>query len=72
MDAKRQKYKLLTKVKIHRQRKGLTACRENCGLCDLEKFYIISRPEQANLNQRIELTTPFRYRKKTLTPQQMS
>ena len=28
---------------------------KNCGLCDLEKFYIISRPELASLNQRNEL-----------------
>ena len=35
----------------------------NCGLCDLEKFYIISRPELANLNQRNELATSCRHRK---------
>ena len=26
---------------------------KNCGLCDLEKFYIISRPELASLNQLV-------------------
>ena len=38
---------------------------KNCGLCDLEKFYIISRPELASLNQRNELATSCRHRKKT-------
>ena len=33
---------------------------KNCGLCDLEKFYIISRPELASLNQRNELATSCR------------
>ena len=39
---------------------------KNCGLCDLEKFYIISRPELASLNQRNELATSCRHRKKHL------
>ena len=65
MDTKRQKHKLLTKVENHRRRKGLSALRENCGLCDLEKFYIISIPELASLNQRNELATSCRHRKKT-------
>ena len=37
-----------------------------CGLSDLEKFYIISRPELASLNQRNELATSCRHRKKHL------
>ena len=60
MDAKRQKL-LLTKVENHRQRKGLSALRDNCSLCDLEKFYIISRSELASLNQRNELATTHRH-----------
>ena len=39
---------------------------KNCGLCDLEKFYIISRRELASLNQRNELATSCRHRKKHL------
>ena len=39
---------------------------KTCGLCDLEKFYIISRPELASLNQRNELATSCRHRKKHL------
>ena len=39
---------------------------KNCSLCDLEKFYIISRPELASLNQRNELATTCRHRKKHL------
>ena len=35
----------------------------NCGLCD---FYIISRPELASLNQRNELATSCRHRKKNI------
>ena len=64
LTAKRQKYKLLTKVENNRQRKGLLALGEiNCGLCDLEKFYIISKPELASLNQRNELATSCRHSK---------
>ena len=37
----------------------------NCGLCDLEKFYITSKPELASLNQRNELATSCRHRKNT-------
>ena len=72
MDTKRQKYKLLTKVENHRQRKGLSALRGKCGVCDLEKFYIMSRPELASLNQRNELATTCRHSKKRFTLQQMS
>ena len=39
---------------------------KNCSLWDLEKFYIISRPELASLNQRNELATSCRHRKKHL------
>ena len=39
---------------------------KNCGLCDLEKFYLISRPEVASLNQTNELTTACRHRKNHL------
>ena len=45
---------------------------KRCGLCDLEKFYIISRPELATLNQRNELATSCRHRKKHLLWQQIS
>ena len=63
METERQKHKVLTKVENHRQREGLSALRKNCDLCDLEKFYIISRPELASLNQRNELATSCRHRK---------
>ena len=56
MDAKRQKYQLLTKVENHRQSKSISTLRENCGFCDLDKCYI-SKPEIASLNQRNERAT---------------
>ena len=39
---------------------------KNCSLCDLEKFYIIFKPELASLNQRNELATSCRHRRKYL------
>ena len=39
---------------------------KNCGLCDLEKFYIIFKPELASLNQRNEVATSCRHRKKPI------
>ena len=39
---------------------------KNCSLCDLEKFHIIFKPELASLNQRNELATSCRHRKKYL------
>ena len=39
---------------------------KSCGLCDLEKFYLISSPELASLNQRNELATSCRHRKNHL------
>ena len=35
-------------------------------LCNLEKFYIISKPELASLNQRNELAKSSRHRKKPI------
>ena len=63
MDTKRQKRKLLTKVENHRRGKAYQPAGKNCGLCDLEKFCIIARPELASLNQRNELATSCRHRK---------
>ena len=39
---------------------------KNCSLCDLEKFHIIFKPELASLNQRNELATSCRHRRKYL------
>ena len=39
---------------------------KNCSLCDLEKFYKIFKPELASLNQRNELATSCRHRRKYL------
>ena len=65
LDTKRQKM-LFNKVEKHGQRKSLSALRKNCGLCDLEKKYIIAKPELASLNQRNELATSCRHRKKNI------
>ena len=55
------------KSKIRGQRKSLQTFRKkNCSLCDLEKIYIIFKPDLASVNHRNELATDCRHSRKYL------
>ena len=55
MDTKRQKINNSLKWKIIDRGRAYQPSGKNCGLCDMEKFYIISRPELATSTTEMNL-----------------